>query len=81
MLSGDLINDVPRRLVGLDCGRVLPFQQHAYPIETEQIAAFERAGALAHLLHFHSPRIRRADERAYAGAGDHRRLSTWSDRA
>src|ERR1700694_3550009 len=53
---------------------MLPLEQHAHAIETEEITPLERAGAIDHLRHIHSPGVGSSDERADACPRDDRRL-------
>src|ERR1700737_3304633 len=53
---------------------MLPLEQHAHSIEAEEITPLQCAGAIDHLRHVHSPRVRSCDERADTGPRDDRRL-------
>jgi hypothetical protein len=45
---------------------VLALEQHAHPVQAEQIAPLEQARAVLHLGDFHSPGVRGSNERADA---------------
>ena len=63
--------DLAQRFLQIDRGQMQTVQHHSEPVETEQVAFFQRARSLSHLVNGHSAGSGRRDQSADAGSGVH----------